>query len=81
FTVEAKDGYTLDNSANEISLVIRVLYNRGSENVIQLPTQGASSSAVPNRASSPNDETTIKTVNVYLNYTGPNIELDAEAPK
>ncbi|MFL0991197.1 hemagglutinin, partial [Mycoplasmopsis synoviae] len=34
-----------------------------------------------NRASSPNDETTIKTVNVYLNYTGPNIELDAEAPK
>ncbi|MFL1038957.1 hypothetical protein ACJOMV_04275, partial [Mycoplasmopsis synoviae] len=41
----------------------------------------ASSSAVSNRASSPNDETTIKTVNVYLNYTGPNIELDAEAPK
>ncbi|AKB11007.1 hypothetical protein VY93_01390 [Mycoplasmopsis synoviae ATCC 25204] len=81
FTVAAKEGYTLDNSANEISLVVRVLYNHDNESTIQLPTQGASSSAVPNRASSPNDETTIKTVNVYLNYTGPNIELDAELPQ
>ncbi|MBD5788877.1 VlhA.4.02 variable lipoprotein family protein, partial [Mycoplasma synoviae GX11-T] len=51
FTVAAKEGYTLttgDNaSATEISLVVRVLYNRGSENVIQLPRQGASSSAAP----------------------------------
>ncbi|WP_225606990.1 hemagglutinin [Mycoplasmopsis synoviae] len=86
FTVAAKDGYTLvdsgeNASATEISLVVRVLYNRDNENTIQMPTQGASSSAVPNRASSPNDETTIKTVNVYLNYTGPSIVLDAELPQ
>ncbi|WP_369021699.1 hypothetical protein [Mycoplasmopsis synoviae] len=84
FTVAAKEGYTLttgDNaSGTEISLVVRVLYNRGSENVIQLPTQGASSSAVPNRASNPNDATTIKNVNVYLNYTGPAIVLNADLP-
>ncbi|WP_369024372.1 hemagglutinin [Mycoplasmopsis synoviae] len=68
FTVEAKDGYTLDNSANEISLVIRVLYNRGSENVIQLPTQGASPSAAPSNSSV--DDAKVKAkVNVYLNYT------------
>ncbi|MFL1058653.1 hemagglutinin, partial [Mycoplasmopsis synoviae] len=38
FTVKAKEGYILttgDNaSGTEISLVVRVLYNRGSENVI-----------------------------------------------
>ncbi|UBX99383.1 hemagglutinin [Mycoplasmopsis synoviae] len=70
FTVEAQDGYTLDNSANEISLVVRVLYNRGSENVIQLPRQGALSSAAPNNAKNANDKRTKRTVNVYLNYTG-----------
>ncbi|MFL1038959.1 hemagglutinin, partial [Mycoplasmopsis synoviae] len=80
FTVASKEGYTLDNSANEISLVFRVLYNRDNESTIQLPTQGASSSAVPNRASSPKYETTIKTVNVYLNYTGPSIVLDEAHP-
>ncbi|UBX98445.1 hemagglutinin [Mycoplasmopsis synoviae] len=73
FTVEAQDGYTLttgDNaSATEISLVVRVLYNRGSENVIQLPTQGASSSAAPGNPTEPNNATVIKNVNVYLNYT------------
>ncbi|MFA7728954.1 hemagglutinin [Mycoplasmopsis synoviae] len=73
FTVAAKEGYTLttgDNaSGTEISLVVRVLYNRGSENVIQLPTQGASSSAAPNNAKNANDKTTKRTVNVYLNYT------------
>ncbi|WP_308506931.1 hemagglutinin [Mycoplasmopsis pullorum] len=84
FTVAAKEGYTLitgDNaSGTEISLVVRVLYNRGSENVIQLPTQGASASAVPNKTTKVNDENVLRTVNVYLNYTGPNIELDAETP-
>nr|ADF45426.1 phase-variable surface lipoprotein hemagglutinin [Mycoplasmopsis synoviae] len=85
FTVAAKDGYTLttdDNaSATEISLVVRVLYNRESENVIQLPTQGASSSATPNNTRNANDETTKRTVNVYLNYTGPSIVLDADLPQ
>ncbi|WP_369024389.1 hemagglutinin [Mycoplasmopsis synoviae] len=50
FTVAAKEGYTLAKgqaaSAQEISLVVRVLYNRDDESTIQLPTQGASSSAV-----------------------------------
>ncbi|UBX99379.1 hemagglutinin [Mycoplasmopsis synoviae] len=68
FTVEAQDGYTLDNSANEISLVVRVLYNRGSESTIQLPTQGASSSAAP-RGATVNDANVKAKVNVYLNYT------------
>ncbi|MFL1037859.1 hemagglutinin, partial [Mycoplasmopsis synoviae] len=50
FTVEAQDGYTVDNSGNEISLVVRVLYNGGSESTIQLPTQGASCSGAPRGA-------------------------------
>ncbi|WP_220096510.1 hemagglutinin [Mycoplasmopsis synoviae] len=86
FTVAAKDGYTLvdsgeNASATEISLVVRVLYNRGSENVIQLPYQGASSSAVPNKTTKVNDENVLRTVNVYLNYTGPSIVLDADLPQ
>ncbi|MEX0364284.1 hemagglutinin [Mycoplasmopsis synoviae] len=72
FTVKAKDGYTLaegqDASAQEISLVVRVLYNRGSESTIQMPTQGVSSSAAPNTASANNPALAIKNVNVYLNY-------------
>ncbi|MFA7701801.1 hemagglutinin [Mycoplasmopsis synoviae] len=86
FTVSAKEGYTLvdsgeNASATEISLVVRVLYNRGSESTIQMPTQGVSSSAAPGNTTEPNNATVIKNVNVYLNYTGPNIELDAELPK
>ncbi|MFA7713167.1 hemagglutinin [Mycoplasmopsis synoviae] len=73
FTVKAKEGYTLttgDNaSGTEISLVVRVLYNRGSENVIQLPTQRVSSSAAPGNTMTPNNAAVIKNVNVYLNYT------------
>ncbi|UBM43857.1 hemagglutinin [Mycoplasmopsis synoviae] len=74
FTVAAKDGYTLvdsgkNASSTEISLVVRVLYNRDNESIIQLPTQGASSSAAPNNAKNANDKTTKRTVNVYLNYT------------
>ncbi|SYV92725.1 Uncharacterised protein, partial [Mycoplasmopsis synoviae] len=44
-------------------------------------TQGSSPSATPNGANSANHAQTIKDVNVYLNYTGPNIELNAELPK
>ncbi|MFL1043401.1 hemagglutinin [Mycoplasmopsis synoviae] len=84
FTVAAKDGYTLvdskeNASATEISLVVRVLYNRDNESTIQMPTQGASPTAVPSD-SSVNDAKVKANVNVYLNYTGPNIELDAELP-
>ncbi|UBX99389.1 hemagglutinin [Mycoplasmopsis synoviae] len=81
FNLAAKEGYELTGSTNTIALKIRVVYDSNDANAILFPIQGASSSAVPNRASSPNDEKTIKTVNVYLNYTGPNIELDAELPK
>ncbi|WP_369021665.1 hypothetical protein [Mycoplasmopsis synoviae] len=86
FTVSAKEGYTLvdsgeNASATEISLVVRVLYNRGSESTIQMPTQGVSSSAAPGNTTEPNNATVIKNVNVYLNYTGPSIVLDAELPK
>ncbi|MFL0973720.1 hypothetical protein ACJOMP_03730, partial [Mycoplasmopsis synoviae] len=85
FTVAAKDGYTLvdskeNASATEISLVVRVLYNRDNESTIQMPTQGASPSAVPNGANTADHAKTIKDVNVYLNYTGPNIELDQAVP-
>ncbi|WP_421466775.1 hypothetical protein [Mycoplasmopsis synoviae] len=84
FTVAAKEGYTLttgDNaSATEISLVVRVLYNHDDESTIQLPTQGASSSAAPKNTKTPNDAEVIKNVNVYLNYTGPSIVLDEALP-
>ncbi|MFL1059593.1 hemagglutinin, partial [Mycoplasmopsis synoviae] len=75
FTVAAKDGYTLvdskeNASATEISLVVRVLYNRDNESTIQMPTQGASPSAVPNGANTADHPQTIKDINVYLNYTG-----------
>ncbi|AAZ43636.2 hemagglutinin [Mycoplasmopsis synoviae] len=74
FTVAAKEGYTLvdsgeNASATEISLVVRVLYNRDNESTIQMPIQGASSSAAPGNTKTPNNATVIKNVNVYLNYT------------
>ncbi|UBX97231.1 hemagglutinin [Mycoplasmopsis synoviae] len=73
FTVAAKEGYTLvdsgeNASATEISLVVRVLYNRDNESTIQMPTQGASSSAAP-RGATVNDANVKAKVNVYLNYT------------
>ncbi|AAZ43677.1 putative phase-variable hemagglutinin [Mycoplasmopsis synoviae 53] len=72
FTLQGKEGYklqTTDGASTTLSLSIRVLYTSENQTENALKYQGASSSAVPNRASSPNDETTIKTVNVYLNYT------------
>ncbi|AAZ43672.2 putative phase-variable hemagglutinin [Mycoplasmopsis synoviae 53] len=85
FTVKAKEGYTLvdsgeNASATEISLVVRVLYNRDDESTIQLPTQGASASAVPNNTTMVSDPNVLRTVNVYLNYTGPSIILDEALP-
>ncbi|SYV92764.1 Uncharacterised protein, partial [Mycoplasmopsis synoviae] len=63
-----------------LTMVIRVLYTTQSPNANVLQMQGASSSTTPNNASQANDATTIEKVNVYLNYTGPNIELDADLP-
>ncbi|UBX99375.1 hypothetical protein [Mycoplasmopsis synoviae] len=84
FTVAAKDGYNLTEPIGEtkqISLSIRVLYTSATSTQNALRYQGVSFSAVPNRASNPNDETTIKNVNVYLNYTGPAIVLNSDLPE
>ncbi|AAZ43663.1 hypothetical protein [Mycoplasmopsis synoviae] len=84
FTVEAQDGYTLaegqDASAQEISLVVIVLYNPDNESTIQMPTQGAYYTAAPSDANADNPASAIKNVNVYLNYTGPSIVLDEALP-
>ncbi|MFA7700226.1 hemagglutinin [Mycoplasmopsis synoviae] len=80
FTVAVQDGYTLDNSTNEISLVVRVLYNRDNESTIQLPTQGDSSSAAPAGSTPSNNAAVIRDVNVYMNYTGPALILNAALP-
>ncbi|WP_225587961.1 hypothetical protein [Mycoplasmopsis synoviae] len=83
FTVAAKDGYQLasgEGTTTTLELKIRVLYSSSDPNALLLPYQGASSSAAP-RGATVNDANVKVNVNVYLNYTGPNIELDAELPQ
>ncbi|MBD5788934.1 phase-variable hemagglutinin [Mycoplasma synoviae GX11-T] len=82
FSVEAKDDYALDStSASELDLVVRVLYKSAEANAANAFThEGASPSAAPGNPTEPNNATVIKNVNVYLNYTGPSIVLDAELP-
>ncbi|SYV92850.1 Uncharacterised protein, partial [Mycoplasmopsis synoviae] len=59
-----------------------MLYESAEANAANVFThEGASSSAAPGNTKTPNDPKVIKNVNVYLNYTGPNIELDAELPQ
>ncbi|SYV92855.1 Uncharacterised protein, partial [Mycoplasmopsis synoviae] len=36
---------------------------------------------MPNKTTKVNDENVLRTVNVYLNYTGPSIVLDADLPQ
>ncbi|AAZ43666.2 putative phase-variable hemagglutinin [Mycoplasmopsis synoviae 53] len=82
FRVAAKDGYQLANGEGKtttLELKIRVLYSSSNPNALLLPYQGASSSAAP-REATVNDANVKSKVNVYLNYTGPNIELDADLP-
>ncbi|AKB10998.1 hypothetical protein [Mycoplasmopsis synoviae] len=83
FTVAAKDGYNLTKPTGEtkqITLSIRVLYTSENQTENALRYQGVSFSAAPSGSSV--DDTNVKAkVNVYLNYTGPNIELDAELPQ
>ncbi|WP_223211472.1 hemagglutinin [Mycoplasmopsis synoviae] len=82
FNLAAKEGYALaQDSATSVTLTIRVLYKDSNPEVNVFQTQGSSPSATPNGANSANHAQTIKDVNVYLNYTGPNIELNAELPK
>ncbi|MFA7704192.1 hemagglutinin, partial [Mycoplasmopsis synoviae] len=79
----AKDGYQLasgEGTSTTLELKIRVLYSSSDPNALLLPYQEASSSAAPND-SSVNDANVKAKVNVYLNYTGPSIVLDAELPK
>ncbi|MEJ1834862.1 hemagglutinin [Mycoplasmopsis synoviae] len=82
FTVEAKPGYELTQPTTDpkqISLTIRVLYSSQESNQNLLTIQGASSSAAPRNATV-NDANVKANVNVYLNYTGPSIVLDADLP-
>ncbi|AKB11014.1 hypothetical protein [Mycoplasmopsis synoviae] len=72
FNIQAKPGYQLTEPTTEesqISLSIRVLYSSQESNQNLLTIQGASPTAAPNNTRNANDETTKKTVNVYLNYT------------
>ncbi|UBX98867.1 hypothetical protein [Mycoplasmopsis synoviae] len=83
FTIEAKPGYELTQPTTDpkqISLTIRVLYENQASTQNLLTIQGASPSAAPRNATV-NDANVKAKVNVYLNYTGPNIELDAELPQ
>nr|AEA01931.1 variable lipoprotein hemagglutinin VlhA [Mycoplasmopsis synoviae] len=81
FNLAAKEGYEkAKNSTNTIALKIRVVYNSNNTNEILFPIQGASSSAAPDNTTEPNNAEVIKNVNVYLNYTGPAIMLNADLP-
>ncbi|MFL0973879.1 hypothetical protein ACJOMP_04655, partial [Mycoplasmopsis synoviae] len=63
-----------------VTLTIRNLYKAADPNTNLFATQGASSSATPKNTKTPNDDAVIKNVNVYLNYTGSNIELEQAVP-
>ncbi|MFL0973926.1 hypothetical protein ACJOMP_04935, partial [Mycoplasmopsis synoviae] len=67
--------------SQSLTMVIRVLYTTQSPNANVLQMQGASSSAAPAGSTPSNNAAVIRDVNVYMNYTGPNIELDAELPQ
>nr|WP_318035561.1 hypothetical protein [Mycoplasmopsis synoviae] len=84
FDVTQKEGYELQSGSEfsqSLTMVIRVLYTTQSPNANVLQMQGASSSAAPAGSTPSNNAAVIRDVNVYMNYTGPNIELDAELPQ
>ncbi|WP_117274814.1 hemagglutinin [Mycoplasmopsis synoviae] len=80
FNLAAKDGYALaEGSTTTVTLTIRVLYKDSNLTRNVLSTQGAYYTAAPKNAIV--DDANVKAkVNVYMNYTGPNIELDADLP-
>nr|WP_082071155.1 hemagglutinin [Mycoplasmopsis synoviae] len=81
FNLTPKEGYEkATGSLETVTLTIRNLYKAAAPNTNLFATQGASSSAAPKNTKTPNDDAVIKNVNVYLNYTGPNIELDQAVP-
>ncbi|MFL1058622.1 hemagglutinin, partial [Mycoplasmopsis synoviae] len=72
----AKEDYKkASDSSEKVTLTIRNLYKKANSDTNVFATQGAYYTATPS-----DNATTIKKVNVYLNYTGPNIELDAKLP-
>ncbi|QLE13775.1 hemagglutinin [Mycoplasmopsis synoviae] len=84
FDVTQKEGYELQSGSEfsqSLTMVIRVLYTTQSPNANVLQMQGASSSAAPAGSTPSNNAAVIRDVNVYMNYTGPNIELNAELPQ
>ncbi|WP_369024382.1 hemagglutinin [Mycoplasmopsis synoviae] len=84
FDVTQKEGYELQSGSEfsqSLTMVIRVLYTTQSPNANVLQMQGASSSAAPAGSTPSNNAAVIRDVNVYMNYTGPNIELDADLPQ
>ncbi|WP_117274041.1 GA module-containing protein [Mycoplasmoides gallisepticum] len=82
FTLTPKEGYKKASDSSEtVTLTIRNIYKATDPNTNLFATQGTSFSAAPGSPTEPNNATVIKNVNVYLNYTGPNIELDAELPQ
>ncbi|UBX98442.1 hemagglutinin [Mycoplasmopsis synoviae] len=84
FNIQAKPGYELTEpttNPKQISLTIRVLYSSQESNQNLLTIQGAYPTAAPSDANADNPASAIKNVNVYLNYTGPAIVLNADLPE
>ncbi|AAZ43624.2 hypothetical protein [Mycoplasmopsis synoviae] len=83
FTLQGKEGYelqTTDGASATLSLSIRVLYTSESSTQNVLRYQGASSSAAPSGSTPSNNAAVIRDVNVYMNYTGPALILNAALP-
>ncbi|UBX98436.1 hemagglutinin [Mycoplasmopsis synoviae] len=82
FNIQAKPGYQLTEpttNPKQISLTIRVLYSSQESNQNLLTIKGASPSEAPSNSSV--DDANVKAkVNVYMNYTGPDIVLDQAVP-
>ncbi|TNK91633.1 hemagglutinin [Mycoplasmopsis pullorum] len=66
FNLAAKEGYKkASDSSEKVTLTIRNLYKEANPDTNVFATQGAYYTATPS-----DNATTIKNVNVYLNYTG-----------
>ncbi|WP_369024384.1 hemagglutinin [Mycoplasmopsis synoviae] len=82
FNIQAKPGYQLTEpttNPKQISLTIRVLYSSQESNQNLLTIKGAYPTAAPRNATV-NDANVKSKVNVYVNYTGPAIELNSDIP-
>ncbi|MEX0364280.1 hemagglutinin [Mycoplasmopsis synoviae] len=76
FNLTPKEDYKkASDSSEKVTLTIRNLYKEANSDTNVFATQGAYYTATPS-----DNATTIKKVNVYLNYTGPSIVLDADLP-